>query len=360
MGFKHISLFSGIGGFEYAAQQMGWTNIASCEINPFGRRVLEYYWPEAYHHDDIKTLTKEKLEYEIQNRFGSKYRTGPIILTGGFPCQPFSVAGKRKGTADDRHLWPEMLRVIREISPDWIVGENVRGIVTWDGGLVFEQVQLDLEAEGYKVFPVILPACSVNAPHRRERIWFVAYKNSNSNGWGSEQRQEESGFGEFGDSGAGNNVGLRTNDEESGIVTDSSFIGCDNRSDNREKRHVQNDIGFTKEDKSEREGRISGIGKIGEIRISSDTDSKLSQRRSSKIGSNSPKRYIGASLCNNTWENFPTQSPVRYGDDGLSARLDRITFPKWRNESIKAGGNAIVPQVAMQIFKVIEQMTFNK
>lgn len=85
MGFKHISLFSGLGGFEYAAQQMGWTNIASCEINPFGRRVLEYYWPNAYHHDDIHTFTKEKLDYEIQKRFGTLRWTDATVLTGGFP-----------------------------------------------------------------------------------------------------------------------------------------------------------------------------------------------------------------------------------------------------------------------------------
>lgn len=171
----HISLFSGIGGFDLAAEWMGWKNYVSCDINEFGNKVREYYWPKAYHHKDIHTLTYETINTELSRRFGSEWRNDDIILTGGFPCQPFSVAGKQLGTEDDRHLWPEMLRVIREVRPSWIVGENVRGLVNWSGGMVFEQVQADLENEGYEVLPFILPACAVNAPHKRDRIWFVAH-----------------------------------------------------------------------------------------------------------------------------------------------------------------------------------------
>mgnify|MGYP000953488160 CR=1 FL=1 len=159
----HGSLFSGIGGFDYAADLMGWENIFHCEINPFCRTVLKYHFPNSIQHHDIT-----KTDFTI-------YRGRIDVLTGGFPCQPFSVAGKRLGMEDDRHLWPEMLRAIREIQPSWIVGENVRGLVNWSGGLVFEQVQADLEAEGYEVLPFILPACAVDAPHRRDRVWFVAH-----------------------------------------------------------------------------------------------------------------------------------------------------------------------------------------
>jgi hypothetical protein len=151
----HGSLFSGIGGFDLAAEWMGWENKFHCEINPFGQRVLKYYWPNAISYYDIKqtdfTIWRGKLD----------------ILTGGFPCQPYSTAGKRKGKEDDRHLWPEMLRAIREIQPRWIVGENVRGLTNWNGGLVFDEVQADLEAEGYEVLPFLLPAAGVGAPHRR-------------------------------------------------------------------------------------------------------------------------------------------------------------------------------------------------
>jgi len=165
-----ISLFSGIGGFEIAATQLGWDIVASCEINSFGNEVLKYHFPNTYHHNDIHTLTHDTLIK--QSRWNPSAAT---IVVGGFPCQPYSAAGKRLGTADNRHLWPEMLRVIREVQPKYVVGENVRGLTNWNGGMVFDQVQADLEDEGYEVVPFLLPACAVNAPHRRDRIWFIAH-----------------------------------------------------------------------------------------------------------------------------------------------------------------------------------------
>lgn len=164
---NHGSLFSGIGGFDLAAQWMGWNNLFHCEIDEFNRKVLKYYWPNAKTHTDIKATDFTVYKGQID------------ILTGGFPCQPYSQAGKRLGKEDDRHLWPEMLRAIREIKPRWIVGENVRGLVNWNGGLVFEEVHTDLETQGYKVQAFILPAASVGAHHKRERIWFCAYSNGN-------------------------------------------------------------------------------------------------------------------------------------------------------------------------------------
>ncbi|HLW39179.1 MAG TPA: DNA (cytosine-5-)-methyltransferase, partial [Brumimicrobium sp.] len=146
---NHASLFSGIGGFDLAADWMGWNNLFHCEWNEFGKQVLQYYWPKAKSYDDIT-----KTDFTI-------WKGRIDILTGGFPCQPYSVAGKRKGKDDERHLWPEMLRAIREIQPRWVVGENVSGIITWNAGLVFEEVQADLEAEGYEVQTYILPAASV-------------------------------------------------------------------------------------------------------------------------------------------------------------------------------------------------------
>lgn len=159
----HASLFSGIGGFDLAAEWAGWTNLFNCEIDTFCQKVLKYHFPNAEQYSDIRTTDFTVWHGRVE------------VLTGGFPCQPFSVAGKRLGTDDERHLWPEMLRAIREISPRWIVGENVRGIVNWSDGLVFEQVCLDLETAGYEVTPLILPACGVGALHRRDRVWFVAH-----------------------------------------------------------------------------------------------------------------------------------------------------------------------------------------
>lgn len=160
----HGSLFSGIGGFDLAAEWMGWTNLFHCEWNPFGQKVLKHYWPNAESFTDI---TKSDF---------TKYENAIDIISGGFPCQPYSTAGKRLGKEDERHLWPEMLRAIREVSPRYVVGENVRGLTNWNGGVVFDEVQADLEAEGYEVLPFLLPACGVGAPHRRDRIWFIAHR----------------------------------------------------------------------------------------------------------------------------------------------------------------------------------------
>lgn len=163
---NHGSLFSGIGGFDLAAEWMGWNNIFQVEIDGFCQKVLQKNFPNAKRYGDIKQFD------------GTSYRGTINVLSGGFPCQPYSTAGKRKGKEDERHLWPEMLRVVREVSPRWVVGENVRGLISWNEGVVFDEVQLNLEAEGYEVFPVVLPAAGVNAPHRRERIWFIAYSHN--------------------------------------------------------------------------------------------------------------------------------------------------------------------------------------
>jgi DNA (cytosine-5)-methyltransferase 1 len=285
---KHGSLFSGIGGFDLAAEWMGWENVFHCEWNPFGQKVLHHYWPNAEQFTDIT-----KTDF-------TKYANKIDLLSGGFPCQPYSQAGKRKGKEDERHLWPEMLRAIREIQPRWVVGENVLGLVNWSGGLVFHEVQTDLEAEGYEVQPYVLPAVSVNAPHRRDRVWFVAYSNL----YGSKQCN---GNNEVNTSqGRVNALGDINKSNGDGDVTNTSSIG------------------FQRERESTR---------VGRERFS------VNDAQSNK----------------STWQNFPTQSPICDGNDGIPTGLDGITFSKWRNESIKAGGNAIVPQVVYQIFKAIEQ-----
>ena len=188
----HASLFSGIGGFDYAAALLGWINIFDCEIDAFCRKVLEYHFPNSVHYGDItKQIFKE-------------WRGKIDVLSGGFPCQPFSLAGQRKGADDNRYLWPQMLRVIREIRPTWVVGENVAGILTMVqpgaevevGGqaslfgedyrkrvlhrqeYVIETICRDLEREGYAVQPLLIPACAVGAPHRRDRIWFIAHRTN--------------------------------------------------------------------------------------------------------------------------------------------------------------------------------------
>jgi DNA (cytosine-5)-methyltransferase 1 len=213
---RHGSLFSGIGGFDLASEWMGWENVFHCEWNEFGQKVLNYYWPKAITYHDIT-----KTDFTI-------HRGTIDILTGGFPCQPYSSAGKRLGKEDERHLWPQMLRTIREIQPTWVVGENVRGLTNWNGGLVFNEVQADLEAEGYEVTPFLLPACAVNAPHRRDRIWFVAYSSSASQG-AKELRQVRSENGEVNREGTQTIYDASRPDGFEGIATDSNGIGYEIR-----------------------------------------------------------------------------------------------------------------------------------
>ena len=155
---KHGSLFSGIGGFDLAAQWAGWDNMFQVEIDPFCRKVLKKNFPDVAKYEDIKKFD------------GEKYANTIDIISGGFPCQPFSCAGKQRGKKDDRYLWPEMLRVISEIRPTWVIGENVTGIIN----LGLDKVLSDLENEGYACQSFIIPACAVNAPHKRDRVWIIA------------------------------------------------------------------------------------------------------------------------------------------------------------------------------------------
>ena len=180
---KHLDLFSGIGGFALAARWAGIETVAFCEIEDFPRKVLQKNFPGVPIHRDIHDLD------------GSEYE-GIDIITGGYPCQPFSVLGKRQGTEDNRHLWPEMLRIIAQARPTWIVAENVIGHVT----MGLDRVITDLENEGYATRPLIIPAGAIGARHLRDRVWVISYS-------GSERRQQKP-EGAYGDEKA--NEGRRT------------------------------------------------------------------------------------------------------------------------------------------------------
>jgi DNA (cytosine-5)-methyltransferase 1 len=322
---RHGSLFSGIGGFDLAAEWMGWDNVFHCEWNPFGQRNLKYHFPNAESFNDIT-----KTDF-------TKYANKIDILTGGFPCQPYSSAGKRKGKEDERHLWPEMLRAIREISPRFVVGENVRGLTNWNGGMVFDEVCAELETLGYQVAPCIIPACGVDAPHRRERVWFVAYADGNARRCGP----RESGCQER----------KANSNGESAI-----YFRIDTTSKTRNTTYAHSN----KLNERNRHDEINA-GQGG-FNAQCDVES-LTLHANSPIGQGEHirqtwQREFDEPDCGNginNFKNFPTQSPICGRDDGLPAELDGITFSKWREESIKAYGNAIVPQVAYQIFKAIQE-----
>jgi len=282
---KHGSLFSGIGGFDLAAEWMGWENVFQVEWDGFCQKVLAKNFPNVKRYGDIK-------EFD-----GTKYRGLIDIISGGFPCQPYSLAGRRKGKADDRHLWPEMLRTIREIQPHWIVGENVPGIINWSGGLVFHEVQIDLETEGYEVFPLILPAVGRGGIHRRRRVWFIAHASSYAK---SKQNRKS-----FKTKGAGQTINKSIRRRQLQTV---QYNGLDDLS-----QYITNT-------------NINGL-----------------QRNTPKPQT---QRYANGFYEIVNGGNYPSESPICRTNDGISNRVDRI----------KGLGNAIVPQVVYQIFKTIEEI----
>jgi DNA (cytosine-5)-methyltransferase 1 len=359
---KHGSLFSGIGGFDLAAEWMGWENIFHCEIAEFPRQILKYHFPNSICYEDIK-----KTDF-------TKHRGEVDIISGGFPCQPYSNAGKRRGKEDDRHLWPEMLRVIREVQPRFVVGENVAGLLSWNNGMVFHEIITDLENEGYETQAYLIPACATNAPHQRFRIWFVANANNsrtnermqfdrerkeNDEQWRgqSQSKYRENGINgitTYTNNGSGLCNTVQTGRTELEELHDSPSNVA--HTDGTEQgNNLGENIGEKRQIRRGKEGDVFGeLCRDGNV---ADTDSKRRNQRNTTTVTNKQTRFNSKKNFTNysNWEQFPTQSPICGGDDGISTELDGITFPKWRNESIKGYGNAVVPQVVYQIFKAIEK-----
>lgn len=342
---KHASLFTGIGGFDLAAHWMKWENVFHCENNPFCQQVLKKRFPNSIPHGDIKTT-----DFSI-------YRGLIDVLSGGFPCQPYSVAGEQKGTEDPRHLWPENVRAAKQIQPRWLVGENVPGIIKWSKGVVFEQVQADLEAAGFEAFPpVILPACGLDAPHRRERVWFIAHRNGD--GCLGDHKLESLNSKEF-----------RERLEERYVLnprgtSDTTSDAIGERLKGKRKQPIRGAKGkfirslptgdASNADSINGGGRTRGsngkkIGNGSKKIIADPYGSERSEGRLSSSGPEEAERHTG--LLNargyeyGTWDNFPTQSPLCGGDDGISFELDlirRLTNEKSISEKGVAAINTIV------------------
>jgi len=186
---KTLDLFSGIGGFTIGLERAGLKTIAFCEIDKYCRLILQKHWKDIRVYKDVREITKRQFEED-----GCEL---PEVITGGFPCQPFSVAGRKKGTNDNRYLWPEMFRIIKEFKPRWIIAENVRGIINIQDGVVFERVHTDLESQGYETQTFIIPAAGVGAPHRRDRVWIVANTRRSIGGQQSARNKESIEAGTF-------------------------------------------------------------------------------------------------------------------------------------------------------------------
>lgn len=365
----HGSLFSGIqvGGFDLAAEWMGWENLFHCEINEWCQKVLRFHFPKSIQYDDI-----------TRTDF-TPWRGKVDVLTGGFPCQPFSTAGKRRGAEDDRYLWPEMLRAIREIRPAWVIGENVAVITSMvqpgsevtvesqaslfekadketilEQEYVIETVCRDLEREGYTVQPILIPACGVGAPHKRDRVWFIASDRSDARIEGLRQERENEIHGRESTS---HSNGTRFQAKGSEQQT-TGITGGGLRKDVTDTYGEKLQTWLKNNGREIEEENIArldnGVERSCCIRAFAESDKKrrcLMQYTSNDWPALSAKR----------WKDFPTQPPVCRRYDGLPFDVDYLAIPftKWRQESIKAYGNAIVPQVAFEIFKAIETSTFH-
>ena len=367
---RHGSLFSGIGAAEIAAEMLGWENVFHCEINPFGRKVLEYWFPNSDSYEDIT-----KTDF-------LQYRGQIDILTGGFPCQPFSYAGKRGGQEDDRYLWNEMLKVIDQVRPMWVIGENVNGITTmvesfevtevgsecslFDKGngihrykstqtFTIERICRDLESKGYSVQPMLIPACSVAAPHRRDRIFILAYNVADSD---CDRRNEvhEHIQSELSDGTESFCNGGKRNVAD----TKNLFInGSETRyRGNDLKKKVSEPGSGNSQDAADT--KCKGLQEWMSIRLCENREEEEARvdNRTERFGYNGRTTRM---LPGERWKGFPSVSPVHRGNDGLPFDVDNLTIPfgKWRTESLKAYGNAIVPQVIYQIMKVINDISTN-
>lgn len=380
---RHASLFSGIGGPEVAAAMLGWENVFHCEINEFGRKVLEYWFPNSESYEDIT-----KTDFR-------KFRGTIDVLTGGFPCQPFSYAGKRGGQQDQRYLWPEMLRVINEVRPTWVIGENVAGIGTMveqcritdlgsevtlfekGGGLhrytaeytfTIERICSDLESKGYSVQPMLIPACAVGAPHRRDRIFFIAHYTDSCNDLReSGQHESESGKERLSERNEVRKPGESSDvrSEMQSSFTDTECLRLQHNMVGRgETRMSEAQSRRGKRSISEQVQFVEAASK-GEFIADSDLQrcnkSKFAKESRNKARFSCEKNIeggFGNLHPKERWASFPTVSAVHRGNDGIPFDVDKlaISIGKWRTESIKAYGNAIVPQVMYRIFEAIERL----
>lgn len=413
---RHASLFSGIGGFDLAAQWMGWENVFQVEIDNWCRRILAKHFPSTKRYVDIQDFNGLNYEHSID------------IISGGFPCQPFSQAGKQRGKEDDRYLWPEMLRIISQIKPTWIIGENVPGIIqmaqfdsqppvdsegnpignpgdifTHRGqGILGKEILESLKKEGYEVQPFDIPACAVNAIHRRDRVWILAYSYSNarlrkSREYKSESRKEwiqkrheilnsgQSDKIQSFDASYSQNIGWgRRTSKECSSFREGELLS---RKSKRSKvgSETQGCSGINFSSNTKRYGFATSEIERSSGEAIYNEQSRKNRSFNSKRDSNIPaseadvpntdirrdRRYQRTSIqetsasCSGATQNggcrrirFPISQPtICRGDDGISYWLDDGTLisNKERIRALEGLGNAVVPQEVYEIFRIIEK-----
>ena len=309
---NHLDLFSGIGGFALALEKVGFKTVGFCEVDPYCRLLLQKHWKGVTIHHDIKKLEAKDIKEPID------------ILTGGFPCQPYSVAGKQKGTDDNRYLWPDMFRVIKEIKPTFVVAENVRGIVNIQDGMVFETVCSDLESEGFEIQPFIIPAAGVGAPHKRERVWIVGYSKHNGSLTSKIRRGNQK-------------VDARAQERQNQAIESQRT----SRSNNNEimensRRTLRQGAKFDKENANE--SKQENANKFE--RSSSTPEHHVANTKGVHVQGQQDRSGQEQSRRESWWEFEPNVGRVA---NGVPGRVHRL----------KGLGNSIVPQIAEEIGKAI-------
>jgi len=302
---KVLDLFSGIGGFSLGLEWAGMSTVAMCEKDPYCRKILAKHWPDLTIHEDIRNLD------------GRQYTNSIDLVCGGFPCQPFSVAGKQRGKLDDRHLWPEMLRVIKESKPRWVIGENVFGFIN----MALDDVQADLEKEHYEVRKFLLPAVAVDARHRRDRIILIAYSNRDSL-W----EQSRWSGGENGQS-----------QTQSTINGPSQSMANANSSWEQQPKGTEQQIGGWSSNSGEKDVANSH-GTRGEARLSGQEP--WEERKSGEFNDQGHQRSWREEV-----REWPAEPCVGRVADGVPNRVHRI----------KGLGNAVVPQLIQAIGELVIQ-----
>jgi len=306
---KVLDLFSGIGGFSLGLEWAGMSTVAFCERDPYCTTILNKHWPDTPVHSDVRNLD------------GKDYADSIDLVAGGFPCQPFSVAGNRRGSDDDRHLWPEMLRIIQEAKPRWVIGENVFGLIN----MALDDVQADLEREHYEVRKFVLPAVAVDAHHRRDRIFIIAYRDptlAHSHGEGQLQQEGfEREVGRWsGDSG-----------EQGSHVADAHGEGLQRHGQEHQLR------GFGQEGQAGGSGDVAYTnGARGEVGVSG--------QESWQEGHSGESHHQGdQQLRRSPRGEWPAEPRVGRVADGIPNRVDRI----------RGLGNAVVPQLIQAIGELV-------